>query len=157
MLDCEKVRGLLSDYLDGRAGLDRSSVEMHLARCPSCAEVAEDLKAISRAFRMLPSFEPPDDLWRRAARMAREKAARKRRLVRLALPLAAAVAVALVVWTFPRESETYELPASLRAACLLKTFERERAEDALVGSSPVKAVRMLEARAELAFYSGGRR
>ena len=157
MPDCEKVRELLSDYLDGRAGLDRSSVESHLARCPSCAEVVEDLKAISRAFRMLPSFEPPEELWKRAANAARRKAARKRRLLRLAPPLAAAAAFALVVWSFPREREGYELPASLRDACLLETFERERAEDALVGASPVEAVRMLEMRAELAFYGGGRR
>ena len=46
-VDCEKATGLLSDYIDRLAGLDRVAVESHIARCPRCAEVVEDLKAIS--------------------------------------------------------------------------------------------------------------
>ena len=157
MPNCEKVEELLSDYLDGRAGLDRSSVESHLARCPRCAETFEDLKAISRAFRMIPRLEAPDDLWRRAARLARRRAAGRKRLTRLVLPVAAAAGFALVVWLLPRAQEAYEMPPSLAEMRLSRTFEDEMAEDSLVGASPVLPVRLLEAEAELAFYGGGRR
>ena len=161
-VDCEKVTELLSDYIDRRPGLDRGAVESHLARCPRCAEVLEDLKTISRAVGMLSAPEVPEDLWKRAVERAREKAARPRpegnmRPLRLAFPLAAAAVFALVVWSFPRGRETCDIPPSMGEACLLGTFEREKAEDALVGGSPVEAVRMLEARAELAFYCGGKR
>ncbi len=157
MADCDEVKGLLSDYLDQRPGLDRAAVEAHLARCPRCAEFLEDLKAISRAFKLLPLFEPPEGLWKRAVDRARTRTRRKKWLARLALPAAAAAVFVLVVRALPRPKERLEIPASMGEARLFETFERERAEDALVGGSPVEPVRMLEAGAELAFYSGGRR
>ena len=54
----------LSEYVDGE--LDTSTaraLETHLAGCPDCRAIAEDLRSVSARARALPVVPPPSDLW----------------------------------------------------------------------------------------------
>jgi hypothetical protein len=54
----------LSDYLDDELDeAGRRDVAAHLARCPACADVADDLAEVRRLARALGPVEPPVDLW----------------------------------------------------------------------------------------------
>src|SRR4249919_873588 len=54
----------LSEYVDGE--LDASTaraLETHLAGCPDCRAIADDLRSVSARARALPVVPPPSDLW----------------------------------------------------------------------------------------------
>ncbi len=54
----------LSEYLDGElADAERYAVESHLAGCPTCAAVLEDLKRVVARAQALDSRPPRADLW----------------------------------------------------------------------------------------------
>lgn len=111
----------LSAYLDGDlAAPDREAVERHLAACPECSAVLEDLGRLARAARGLEDREPARDLWpgiagrlesRAQPRVVPIDAARQRghRRFSFTMPELAAAAIALIVlsaaavwWGSPR-------------------------------------------------------
>ncbi len=52
---CAEVDDLLSQYLDGELGPSAAArVEVHLATCPGCARLAEELAAVVAALHRLP-------------------------------------------------------------------------------------------------------
>jgi hypothetical protein len=54
----------LSEYLDGELGPEeRAAAERHLAGCPACAGVLEELGAVVAEARTLPDAAPARDLW----------------------------------------------------------------------------------------------
>jgi anti-sigma factor RsiW len=54
----------LSEYLDGELGPEeRAAAERHLAGCPDCAGVLEELRAVVAEARTLPDAAPARDLW----------------------------------------------------------------------------------------------
>jgi hypothetical protein len=54
----------LSEYIDGELSLDeQAAADRHLAACPECAALAEELSAVVRAAGTLPVMEPARDLW----------------------------------------------------------------------------------------------
>lgn len=73
---CPDVDALIDDLLDGTIAPDaRARVEHHLARCPACRALADDLLAIREQARQLPLVRPPDAVWHRLAdRLASERA-----------------------------------------------------------------------------------
>jgi hypothetical protein len=91
--DREKVTALVDDVL-GDGG--REAVEAHVAECETCRAQLADERALRARLRTLPAPELPFGLEQRA----RKHVSRRqlvRRVTRLALPLAAALVVAL--WT----------------------------------------------------------
>jgi hypothetical protein len=108
MTHCDDFRAAIDALVDGTlSGEERSALDRHLAACPSCASLAEDLLVIRRAARSLPAIDPPEPAWRRLAASVAAPApvaapARTWRQ-RVAVPLAiaavllAAVAITLVV------------------------------------------------------------
>jgi hypothetical protein len=54
----------LSDYIDGELDpRQHSEVAAHLAQCPACREVANDLRAVAARAASLPDMAPQGDLW----------------------------------------------------------------------------------------------
>jgi len=85
----------LHDYLDGRLlPEERSRFERDLASDPVLRERLRELKEIDVALGTLPGHAAPSDFTARVVRAAR---GRRFGILRLAMPLAAAAAVALVV------------------------------------------------------------
>ncbi|MGH7588403.1 MAG: anti-sigma factor family protein [Gemmatimonadota bacterium] len=111
----------LSAYLDGDvAAPDREAVERHLATCPECSAVLEDLGRLAHAARGLEDREPATDLWPEIAGRLESRAqdrvvpidaawSRGRRRFSFTMPQLAAAAIALIVisgaavwWGSPR-------------------------------------------------------
>ncbi len=102
---CEKIRDLLSEYLDGELD-ERAAGEIrsHLASCESCRGELERLHRVSAAVKALPKVPAPKGFARRVAvRLAAEasprvSAARRRpSAARVWIPAAAAALLALSV------------------------------------------------------------
>ena len=54
----------LSDYLDGDlADQEQRAVAAHVAACPECARILEELRAVAGRARALTPTEPSEDLW----------------------------------------------------------------------------------------------
>lgn len=54
----------LSEYVDGEiTGEERTLLEAHLATCPSCPGVLDDLRGVVECARALPADAPAGDLW----------------------------------------------------------------------------------------------
>ena len=54
----------LSDYIDGELDpRQHSEVAAHLAQCPACREIANDLRAVAARAASLPDLRPHQDLW----------------------------------------------------------------------------------------------
>lgn len=104
----------LSEYLDGDLPAEeRAEAEAHLASCPRCASVLEELEEVVRRAESLESGPPPRDLWPEIEeeirqedsvielgprRRARSPSARPDpRRVRLTVPQLAVAALALVL------------------------------------------------------------
>ncbi len=61
MLDCKKIQGQLSEYVDGALTADAAwSVKLHLASCAVCTRAAEELSATVSLLRSLPRQETSD-------------------------------------------------------------------------------------------------
>jgi anti-sigma factor RsiW len=57
---CAELEILLADYLDGAvSGVEKSSVEAHLAGCASCAELARDAAGALAFMERTATVEPP--------------------------------------------------------------------------------------------------
>lgn len=102
-MECREAARLLSPALDGELEPPAArELERHLAVCDVCRRQRRALVAVREQFRRLPpkrSRLRADDV---LARVAREEAAAgraaRRRIGRLALPVAAALAVAVLGW-----------------------------------------------------------
>ena len=59
---CARVKGLLSDYIDGLLDAERATlVENHLAKCGKCRKELESLRTLIHELRSLESVMAPDD------------------------------------------------------------------------------------------------
>lgn len=62
-MDCERIKSLLSDWLDGSiAGSDLAEVTAHLRECRPCSAEAEGLKGTIALLRGLPPVKAPPEL-----------------------------------------------------------------------------------------------
>jgi hypothetical protein len=94
MKDCESLRILISERLDGRLDqVEEARVESHIQSCSACAEWEADLRAAESAARDLPPLSLPAGL----AERIRQSAARPRQGPRILRFLLAAAAAALVL------------------------------------------------------------
>jgi anti-sigma factor RsiW len=59
---CEELHGRLTDYAEGALDAETcAALEAHLAGCPACAALRQDLADLSRLCRQEPpSLMPPD-------------------------------------------------------------------------------------------------
>jgi len=62
VVNCEQVRGLTGALLEGESHPEAFA---HLAACPRCRLLVEDLAAVERAARSLPVLQPRPQLWNR--------------------------------------------------------------------------------------------
>ncbi len=63
-MSCERHREQIDALVDGTLGAaDRAALEAHLATCPECRELADDLRAIRRTAEGLPELSPPARAW----------------------------------------------------------------------------------------------
>lgn len=70
MIDCQQFRGVAGGILEGESHPDAYA---HLATCPRCRLLVDELGAIERAARDLPTVQPSARLWARLqAAAARE-------------------------------------------------------------------------------------
>lgn len=67
MLDCKHLRRVLGGVLEGETD---GEVLVHLSTCTRCRLLVEELGAITRAARQLPTQEPSPGLWKRIRRAA---------------------------------------------------------------------------------------
>ena len=86
---------LLHTYLDGELTPEEAArIENELAADPRLARELEALRAVDEALESLPAREAPPDLAERVLERARKL--RRGRILRIALPLAAAAAAVLI-------------------------------------------------------------
>ena len=64
-MDCKKIQELLkTDYLDGEAKeKELSCIKEHLAVCPQCRKLEEELKAGRMIFKNIKRQEVPERVW----------------------------------------------------------------------------------------------
>jgi anti-sigma factor RsiW len=75
---CERYAALIQDLVDGElAAAARAELEQHVAACPSCRTLLDDLREIARVAGELPLHTPRPQVWARiASRLEQEQAAR---------------------------------------------------------------------------------
>ena len=75
---CERYAALIQDLVDGElATAARAELEQHVAACPSCRTLLDDLREIARVAGELPLHTPRPQVWARiASRLEQEQAAR---------------------------------------------------------------------------------
>ncbi len=97
MRECGKYRELLSAALDGELSpADEAVLRAHLAECPSCRNLQSILKAVSDAADPAPAGLM-DAVLQKTALMPSPAVLRRRRLIRVLVPVGAAAAVAALV------------------------------------------------------------
>ncbi len=120
-MDCERVKGLLSDYLDGTIPeSDLAEVDDHLRRCSPCASEAEGLKETVDLLHALPRVKAPPELLEKVrmeiARDTDRKPLWKKIFlpahVKIPLEAAAVAALFLLVVATQREQAPREIPSS---------------------------------------------
>jgi hypothetical protein len=73
MTNCQTIRPRLSEFADDVLDAQtRAVVEDHLATCPACAALADDLSRLRVAARRLGPIDPPERLWIELERRVRE-------------------------------------------------------------------------------------
>jgi uncharacterized membrane-anchored protein YhcB (DUF1043 family) len=126
-MSCADYSDAIQELVDGTlTGTRRQELEQHLATCPSCTALVDELLVVRRAARSLPAMTPPDRVWDRlapvvTARVETEKtrpAWRERVMVPLAVAavLLAAVAITIVTQRLPRETPDASQNAPAAAA-----------------------------------------
>jgi hypothetical protein len=117
-MDCERVQGLLSDFLDGSLpdGL-HAGVDAHLRACPPCRGVKEGLEATLLLLRGLPPGQAPPELLEGVRRRIPPGEAPERPLwkklflpAHIKIPLEAAAAVLLFFLVYGAQKEDPALP-----------------------------------------------
>jgi predicted anti-sigma-YlaC factor YlaD len=103
-MNCEKVRSLLSAYLDRELDYhELRQVELHLADCVSCQEECQTLRATKDLLGMLDSPELPRDFWpelKERMKLSSRPRVYRGLLVRMLVPAAALLALAILPLTF---------------------------------------------------------
>ena len=65
-MTCAELEILLCDYVDGTLhAAERTALENHLAGCPACKQLAEDVAGVTAFFERVPDVAPPDELMTR--------------------------------------------------------------------------------------------
>ncbi|KAF0124102.1 MAG: hypothetical protein FD154_2509 [Elusimicrobia bacterium] len=91
----DEIRGALSAYFDGQLGQEQAvEVTAHIAACPECRAILDDIKALSAGVREELGVKAPAGLAQRA--LARSRAAEKPPRA----PLALAIALTVIVVAF---------------------------------------------------------
>jgi hypothetical protein len=71
---CESRIERIQELVDGTLGAIRlSDLEQHLAQCPACRALKEDLERIRDAAAALPALSPPDGAWLQIAGRLRQE------------------------------------------------------------------------------------
>jgi len=105
MTTCPDIQSRLSEFADGAVtDIERAAIERHLASCPACRDLLQDLHRIRRAAATLGPVAPPDHVWLQVAGQARldrpDAPARATRIARTAaIGQWAGLAAALVLVT----------------------------------------------------------
>lgn len=99
-MTCEKVRSLLSAYLDRELDYhELRSVELHLIDCPSCQEECRTLRATKDLLGALDSPKLPREFWpelREKINSGSASDSYSRLLVRVLIPVAALLVLAIL-------------------------------------------------------------
>ena len=103
-MHCHQAQSLLSDYLDGELPADRAhSLEEHTSSCCNCAKALADLRAVVSELHRLPALSAPQGLsasvMSRVRHGAEDAGRRRRKIAPVWIPLLAAAACLLVVFT----------------------------------------------------------
>jgi Putative zinc-finger len=62
-MTCAELEILLCDYVDGTLRAEeRTALENHLAGCPACRQLSEDIAGVTAFFERVPAPEPPAEL-----------------------------------------------------------------------------------------------
>jgi Protein of unknown function (DUF1326)/Putative zinc-finger len=116
---CRNVRNNLSAYLQGELVTSTaSSIEVHLAKCPTCRKELETIEEGIRMAEGLPLVAPPQELWQSIEdQIQKHKVQKKpvpnRSLIpRFALASAILILIAVLVWFFRPPSENRTLTAA---------------------------------------------
>ena len=73
-MSCERQIERIQELVDGTLGaIRRSELEQHLARCPECRALKDDLERIRDAAAALPVMPPPDGAWLQIAGRLRQE------------------------------------------------------------------------------------
>ncbi len=64
-MKCDKIQEILkTDYLDGRLDIrQKEEIDKHLAACPHCRKLAEELKSQNALFSNIGKQEVPERVW----------------------------------------------------------------------------------------------
>jgi anti-sigma factor RsiW len=115
MADHERYRDAIQELVDGTLGsLRRVELQQHLDQCPSCRQLADDMRRVRELAQSLDHPAPPDRVWLQVAGRLRQEGritAAEQRPVhsRRFMPLAIAASLLLIVGTslfllYPRET-----------------------------------------------------
>lgn len=116
---CRNVRNNLSAYLQGELEPGTaSSIEAHLAKCPSCRKELEKIQDGIRMAERLQLLAAPEELWQSIGEQIRQhkvlaEPVLKRSLVpRFALALGVVILIAVLIWFFRPPTENRILTAT---------------------------------------------
>jgi hypothetical protein len=117
-MDCERVRNLLSEFLDGSLPENgRSDVRAHLRECLPCRAVKEGLEETLRLLRGLPPVEAPPELLEGVRRRIAQEGSPATPLwkklflpAHIKIPLEAAAAVLLFLLVYGAQKEELQKP-----------------------------------------------
>jgi len=102
---CDKVRGLLSPYLDEQVSTsDKALVEGHLASCSPCGEELEALRTTVKLLHQMPSVSVPRSFALTAKAEPGRVEQRRRAFPIAAFGTAAAFAVSVMVFFFAADA-----------------------------------------------------
>jgi hypothetical protein len=122
-MTCDIARERINELIDG--DLDRAAraeLDAHLASCPECAALAEDLDVLLRASRSMPELEPPTRVWTNLARQLPGSTVRSmprprtREWVKVTLAVAAVLLAAVVITLLVRRGQDTESAPPAQAA-----------------------------------------
>lgn len=96
-MNCEEALVLLSGHLDGQNSEEEAArLQDHLAQCPDCRRLMEDLKALDAGLLSLEE-EPPADLCESVMEVIRQEAPVRKKKRRWVWPTTAAAAVLILL------------------------------------------------------------
>lgn len=96
-MNCEEALVLLSGHLDGQNSEEEAArLQDHLAQCPDCRRLMEDLKALDAGLLSLEE-EPPTDLCESVMEAIRQEAPVRKKKRRWVWPTTAAAAVLILL------------------------------------------------------------
>lgn len=151
-MNCEEALVLLSGHLDGQNSEEEAArLQDHLAQCPDCRRLMEDLKALDAGLLSLEE-EPPTDLCESVMEAIRQEAPVRKKKRRWVWPTTAAAAVLILLagagTLAAPKLHTTEDAAPQMARMMATAVEPEMAEQEI--AEPETA----DEAAEISLYSG---